>query len=330
MLIKINEIDNKINGKILIKIISLPAEENKFNNFIPINQFISGSINLSESKTIYYFINHEKNEEDTFVVEFSKNYEGINYECNENFCTKKMSEVIEKYIVKNNLQITFGININNSSISKDLLNGYYMFRYYYLSDRYIDVNYEFRKIFNIIEYESYNENSTSILFEFENLIINNNTKNKYIQYKIYCFLFSDIERTELLNTTTITTSKPLQQYILFSSNYESNFTLNITFNETNSNNYKYIMQIKFYLDNYAVNHDMLAYTIKMDLTNILKKEAKDKEKDTIKYLYIALFISIILIIILFIAIIVYYYKMNKKNKELKDKVLSISFAERII
>ena len=89
------------------------------------------------------------------------------------------------------------------------------------------------------------------------------------------------------------------------------------------------MQRKFSSNSPLLNYEMLAYTVDMDLKDFLKYNQLKNEDDgdNNKKLVIALFSTISVLIIIVIIVLIYIFKMKKKNKELKDKVLSISFAE---
>ena len=210
-----------------------------------------------------------------------------------------------------------------------------MFRYYFLTERFIDVDYYFNKIYQIGKYEQISENGIRIPLTFESLkiydkqyitnnIFNNENKNEInltVNYIIYLNLYLNENITELLNSTAIIYTKPISQNIIFSSNKDENFSLNITINSTK--NYNYIMQIKFYIDNSLLNYEMLSFAIDMDFKDILKIEKIENDKKLVTALLSTISILIIIVIIVFI----YIFKMRKKNKELKERVLSIEFAE---
>ena len=140
-------------------------------------------------------------------------------------------------------------------------------------------------------------------------------------------LFLNDNITELLNSTAIIITKPDKQYLISSSNKEENVTANIIFNTTNVFKFEYILQIKFFLNDYRVNDEMLAYTIEMDLKDILKRKKNNGDDDSLKNLFIGLHVIILVLIMIVIIVFFYIHRMRRKNRDLKEKVLSISFSE---
>ena len=342
LLIKINQLNETLNANVLIQTLSLAKYLDFFYTFFPINQYILGSTynNNEDSISEYILIDilHENNTQEKMVVEFSTNNPGIElYFDNEDAYEKICSEGIEKYLVTNlNDENFFRIKYNDEKAIKDLSNSKYLIRYYYLTDRFINVNYNFSKKYLIEDKIVLNKTFTSILFQFENLkIYYNNINNKKeindtIDYIIYLNLFLKENIKESLNSTALISTKPVANEVVTSSNKEQNFSVNMTINKTKVSNFNYIMQIKFYLSNSKVNDEMLAYSIEMNLSKALKSQEKNKpddDNDNDKALITILAPIMSVLGILFIFIVIYIYKMKKKNKELKDKVLSISFAE---
>ena len=140
-------------------------------------------------------------------------------------------------------------------------------------------------------------------------------------------LFYKNTTKELLNSTAIISSKPISQKTVFSSNKEDNFYLNITIDTTNVTNYIYLMQVKFFLNSSLVNDEMLAYSIEMNFTDILKKEKMDEDDDDNNKLLITILMSAIsVLIVIVIIVLIYTFKVNRKNKDLKEQVLSVSFV----
>ena len=97
----------------------------------------------------------------------------------------------------------------------------------------------------------------------------------------------------------------------------------------NSDNYKYILQIKADLDStdYYQKIGIASYSIPIDLTNILKI-VKDKNNENNNHIItFFLGVSILIIIIIIIIFIIVYLKLKKKNENLIDKILSTSFSK---
>ena len=345
ILIKIDEEGEKLNSNVLIQIISLNKYESLIEevyDFIPINQFIIGSMNLQQN-FIGFFISPGGSLEDKLILEFSTNNPDIIIDID---AFKELNEKVDKdekngiikYTIDRNLaqENKFVIKKNYTDIK--LLSGNYIFRYYYFTNRFLDVKYKFNEIYVIKEHENLSENKTRILLEFEKLNIynksniNNNIEieNK-IEYIIFLNLFLKNTTKELLNSTAIISAKPIAQEKVNSSNKDDNFYLNITVDTTNVTDYIYLMQVKFYLNSSLVNDEMLAYSIEMNLTDILKKkkinEKEDDDDDNTKLLITVLMSTISVLIVIVIIVLIYTFKVKKKNKDLQEQVLSISFAD---
>ena len=335
LLIKI-DLDNKTESNIdvLIEIIALPKETSLLGGgYIPVNNFISGSFNLlneKENKTILYtiYINDKKN---NAILEFNKNYEGINitfvYPNSTNY-TSIIGNGFTKYLLNNaHKDIPFKIILENVNNTQGLLNANYMIRYY--SDYIKNTSSEF-KFYNdsiIKDNETIGENITRLLFEFY-------IKPIYKKYKICGSLFLKENLNELLSTSAFLNNKPIANTIKFVHSSESKLSFNMTINTTNITNYTFIMQLKIVVGydekDYYRSKQFLVYTIEMDLTEYLKNEEnkgkEDKNEKTILFLYILIGVIIVILIVVFIVIGIIYFKFKKKNKDLKEKVLKISFS----
>ena len=257
IVIKIEQLNEKFSNNVLIQIISLEVIDQWIYYDFPVNQFVVGSIDSNNTDIDFKLIDilNENSKGEKLLVEFNKNIKEIELEyiSDEGECIKICNEGIEKYIVTNNISLEniFLINYNSEKAPKDLLSGNYIIRYYYLTDRFIDVDFIFSKKFSIEENETKQANNiTRILLNFENLKIYNNSfinnDNIYsinnenneskieieekVDYTIYLNLYSNENITELLNTTAIIYTKPIIQNIVFSSNKDTNFSLNITIN----------------------------------------------------------------------------------------------------
>ena len=329
ILIKIDSLDSKQYSNVLIEILSLGYDpiDSRMANHIPINQFISGSFNLrdyNKYNNIGYIITN-KNKNDSIIIEFSKNYEGLQLEIDETKYKIENKDGFTKYIIKEykNYILIF-IRLINKNNYKNLLNANYMIRYYYDNNKYNDNDFKLSPKYQIKEYEVIG-NKVRFLLEFKfDYIKNNNTNN--LKYKIYYKLFLDDNINEILNTSAITLSNPINEsYALIRNDYNK-FDFNLTF-IPNYNNYKYIMQIKVNIDNddYYQKIGILTYSIPMDLTQYLKEGEKNENKKII-LLFIFLGISVIIIIFIIIVFIILYNKIKKKNDILTDKILSISFS----
>ena len=90
------------------------------------------------------------------------------------------------------------------------------------------------------------------------------------------------------------------------------------------------MQIKVDVDNedYYQKIGIASYSIPIDLTNILKKDQIPENKgNNNNDIIIILIISILIIIIIVTIFMIVYFIQKRKNQDLEEKVLSISFAQ---
>ena len=347
ILIKIDVLDSKIYLNGLIQIICMDTYFSI--TLIPINQFITGSLNLTDLIRLnyeeyykYYIISNEEGKNNTIIIEFSKNYEGINLKLDDYDCQIENKNGFKKYIFNEYEKlILLTLELTNISNNTNLLNANYMLRYYIDNDKFNNYELKLNTNYSIKDCYTNSENKTLISIEFKYEINNNNnnkTNNKTnnIIYKIYSSLFLDDNKSEILNTSAITLSQSLNQTFVLvnydndndNDNDNKKFYINMTFNVPKSNNYKFIMQIKVDVDNddYYQKMGILSYSIPMDLAQYLKEEDKKSQINN-KLIIIVSLISIIIIIILIIILIIIYKKIKMKNKDLKDKVLSIFFEK---
>ena len=202
-----------------------------------------------------------------------------------------------------------------------------MIRYYYNITNNNFSELKFHNDYIIKEYENIGKNKTRLLFEFDNIKPDFN-----IKYKIYSSLFLKESINELLTTSAILFNKPIDNEIILVNSSEDKFSFNMTINTTNVINYIFIIQLKIVIDydesDYHRNKDYLIYTIEKDLTEYLKEEEKKdiRNEKTLTLLKIIISIIFIILIGVFVFIGIIYYNLKKKNKELKEKVLSISFS----
>ena len=102
---------------------------------------------------------------------------------------------------------------------------------------------------------------------------------------------------------------------------ESQSTFNISFNNISRDNYYFELQIKVHvvIKSYFLNEEYLIYSLPIDLKKYLEKN----NSSHFFYIILGLVGAIVIIIIIFLILT---YRFKKKNSELKDKVLSISFS----
>ena len=348
-----------ISNSLSIEIIAM--SKNNENYLVPVNQYIMG---YKLFNNVTYLIKNYTDNSTDIIIEFSPNYEDIKL----NFDKSTKFLIYKEYII-NGIQ-KYRINTNNKEIilniikPEGILDGNYLFRYYYLKN-----NDEFQYNFDNSSYSKKKmndeENKADICFEFnkfeiyfnETLIsynisnINENEiKNEIksgIRLKIYGFLYKKENTTheynELLNTSAFISSESSYKNNT-EINYSDNNTFEICFNNIDKADYFYDMQIKINIifNDYFFKEDSLVSTLFINLTDEFKsKEEENSTEDSVnpnnsedsnfpyksnESLFLILFIIIIIAIIVLLAFLFYNFKLKKKNENLENKVLSISLT----
>jgi hypothetical protein len=323
-----------ISNSLSIEIIAM--SRNNDNYLVPVNQYIMG---YNASNNINYLIkNYSIDNYTDIIIEFSPNYQDIklNFDKSTNFLTYQEDIIngIQKYRINTkNKEII--LNINKS---EGILNGNYLFRYYYLKNK-----EEFQYKFDISSYskkimnDKYNKADICLEFNkfeiyFNDALVSNNipyiNENEIkngIRLKIYGFLYkkenTNNEYNEMLNTSAFISSE-----FSYKNNTEISYTTNnkfkICFNNMDKANYFYDMQIKINIifNDYFFKEDSLVSTL---FINLKDEFAKNGPKNSIFLIFI---IIIIIAIIVLLVILFYNFKLKKKNKKLENKVLSISLS----
>ena len=335
LLIKINSLESNHYSNVLVEILCLEKSSDENNNpVIPINQFITGSFNIIGNKDqtnidnlFYTIMLDEDKDNDTIIIEFGKNYDGIDLNINGLELKRENTNGFNKYIIKDySRTILLNIKlIKNKNVN--LLNPNYMLRYYYNNTKYIDNEFVFNKI-KEKDKITIKDNKAYIFFEF-NFENKKNISNNNVNYKIYSSIFLDENLTEILSTSAMTSSKPLSQSFALVNNNDNNiFNINFTFNMPDTNNTKYIIQIKVDIDDddYYQKMGILSYIIPIDLFEYKEKDNVIEKNDNKEIILIIIGISVAIIIIISILFIIFYLKIKKKNKALQEKVLAVSFS----
>jgi len=337
ILIEING-KNYINCSLSVEIITM--SKNNGNYLIPVNQYIIGYRTFNN---INYLIKNYTDNNTDIIIEFSPNYQDIKL----NF-SKSTKILTYKEDIINGIQ-KYRINTNNKEIilniakPEGILDGNYLFRYYYLKnndefeyklDQYsyikrkikdedskADICLEFNK------FEIYH-NKTLISYDISNIKgneINNEIKNG-IRLKIYGFLY----KKENINNEMLNTSAFISSEFSYENNTEINYSDNnkfeICFNNIYKKDFIYDMQIKI---NIAFNkkffkEDSIVYTLPVDFTEEFKKNQNDNiNSSSNNTFFIFLIIIIILILLVFIFL---YFKQKKKTKILEELTNSSSIS----
>ena len=334
---KSNNYNNNENNNTNLIVQITPIYHNKNEFVLPVNQYITGAFNIQKenNENIIYYIQIDKNDlpnDYDVLVEFSSN-------CGEdlNITLESENHKILNIIYTNdngfktyrlkNLDDNFYFNISNS---KNIQNANFILRYFFTKEK-DEYKYLFNhNTFNKPVKKHNQDNTTFITFEFNNIQINaseilsEENKNN-ITFIIYGFLFQEknIINKESINTFANIHSQP-SNFNQTSVN-ANNKTFNISFNDISRDNFIYIMQIKVHviINSFYINEQFLVYTFHINLEEDLIEDEKN-------YIFIYIIIGLIgLILIIIIISTILCYKMKKKNTELRDKVLAISFSSGI-
>ena len=337
VLIKINgeNLYNKNNiSNIMVQIAPIYQNNNEY--IMPINHFIRGSFNMTKDiKEITYLIQISKsypNDNIDTLIEYSSNCEGLELTFKKKNSNNKFK--INNYTNENGFRIYRFRNLSDDIylyISKDnsnINNANFILRYY-LSEEKAENKYKFNNSCKkyIIDLQNDTE---SIAFEFNNIEIirNSNPLNESLKvnvdYKIYGFLFieEDINKNESINTFAFISSKSSYNNKTFvNSNYKK---FNISFYNISRNKFNFQMLIKVHviIKDFFLNEQLLVYSLPIEIEELKKEEQKNYNI----LIYIGLIVLIIIIIIISLII---FYIMKKKNTELQEKVLAISFSSGI-
>ena len=303
---------------------------------IPINKYISGSFKLKNgNQSQKYFINFISDTEligEKFIIEFSTNCKNIELILSDKISEYKEAikgrEGIQKFFInKNNnedYENYFEIKLNNnnnikSSKNNNLENGNYILKLYPKEN--IEILKNILKLTHVKDEDELSDNksgNTTYTFKVKNNYNYSIIENYEFTYILNIYEKQQIKQNELINTTATIESQSLYS--------------NITF-------LKRPMEFISYYFNfltYEVEYEISIFVI---IQNIEKKENKyyysynymiipkkpEEEKDNL-IIIIIIVITIIIIIAIILIIIMKYLNIMKKNKELEEKVRTISFS----
>ena len=297
---------------------------------IPFNKYISGRFSLKnqiQSQKYYFnFINDTQISDKEFIIEFSSNHENISLEFSDkisNYENNGSDGIFKKFVVEfNNNEDSenyFEVKLNNSIINNT--EGYnmeyanYIIKFYPKSDE-EDIKFELihDNKDDIISKQS--GNSTYIL----NFKINYNyevIENYEFTYILNIYEKEEIFQNELINTIATIESKPIYS--------------NITSNKKNITSLSYSLDFLTYKVEYEVSVFVIIQNKKIKEKKnyrsynytITKKNKKDSNNLIVTLIIIT---AIIFIAIPVLILISKYRNIMKKNKELEEKVKTISFS----
>ena len=297
------------------------------NYLIPINQYIISYFN-SLNNTSYLFKN-EKNINEEMIIEFSPNYEDIKLIFNESMKTsiQEMNSTtgVQKYKITNNSKDI----ILNVSTSHRTLDSNYLLRYYFINNSQEDeFEYKLDKHFIMNRHLEKEKDNYAFSFEFNKSEIYLNKKlidgsEKDIKLQIYGFLFKEEKNNkEILNTSAIISSIPTDEDQI-EVVYKNNTNFVLKFYNISKTYKKYTLQIKINIkiNDYFFNEKFFVYSMPIDLSESLKV----KLENFLIQNYIIL-IAILSLLIITLIFIILYCRIKKKNNNLKNELLSISFS----
>ena len=344
ILIKIDADDNEnlICKSLTVEIITM--SQNNENYLVPLNQYIMGYISFN--KTIYLIKNYVMNKKTDIIIEFSPNNKDIKL-----IFDKSIEILTYKQNIINGIQ-KYRINTNNKEIiltinkTREILNGNYLFRYYFIKNNDDLFEYKFDKFSYIKKINIDEDYKADICLEFNKFEIfynktlvsyniSNNKENEInngiksgIRLKIYGFLYNSIEYNELLNTSAFNSSQ-----ISYENNTEINYSDNnvfeICFMKMPKVYFLYNMQIKINIifNDKFFKEGSLAYSLPINLTEELDGEQnKYMLNPKVSILLIIIIIIIIIAIIVSVVFIILYFKLKKKNKNLEELAFPISHS----
>ena len=312
ILIKIDSFLNVLDDDILIEILALSKINNNY-SLLPINKYIPDIYNSNKNKTYLIRINKEfmSKSNKSILVEFipvckemkleSETKTKINLEKDINY------GMVQKYRITENKE-NVALNVisppNSSNCS-------YLLRYYY-STSYLETKYKFNIKYNIKKGKSKND----VILDFNKIEVIPQNKSNNMYFSIYGFLYkneSEIKK-EFINSSYQNDVFKAQVKNICDCNF------NLTFNNIktyDNDNYIYYLQIKIFSREKKkfLNEEFLMYTLEIDLSDIFKSNL----------IWLISAIAISIIIILIIVFIICAIKMKKKNANLEEKVLAISF-----
>jgi hypothetical protein len=310
--------------------VNLKKSNNTQKNILPANRYIRGSFNAQLTNENEQFYNFECNNKENkqYILEFSSNSLDIELNFNDNKNIKENISFggVHKYYIspsKNKCSISIA-HINKKTKDKkiplDRIN--YILR---LNENKGDKNETFlEKDFTIDHLIDECDNYCDFKLTLKN---KNNKTITNGNYSYYFRLFSkdDIIDNEVLNTTAkIENNKDkladkFEQLI----SYEPNGQISLNFTNLKVNK-TYITTV--FIIEKINNEEENYYSFLHEFTTNSKKKDRNENE---KIIILSIIISFCVIVVLVIVFIIIYEKLWKKNKDLSEKVLAISFSKGI-
>ena len=312
-------------------------KDEKSENKILINKYISGTLNplSEESKLIErYKVSENELSDQPFIFEFSSNYKNIEINIFSNNSNqiinldyeKRVQNGIQEYILKKNNINNFIFEISTDNI-KNLTDNIkyinYMFKYYYYDEKNEIYDFIFNNSPNITKLNQYN-NKVDLKIVFENIYLLQNNNTKYLKCQYHIRLYSSVMENELLNTTAYINSEVIDSTEIITVEGQKNFTIEL-YELSGDEEYKLSVLLKF-----SINGKSSTEEDKQDFFRVFEIEINPNEyiDDDSKISQILFIACSILFLIVIIAVII-TIKLRRKNKDLQDRILTISFTEKV-
>ena len=317
--------------KLLLELLSMSKKD--FNYILPVNNFITDTYN-SPGKNYSIIIDEEDKSDKCILVEFIPDCRNMTIKLQDKNYSKKIemkkisdeNEILQKYRIQN-----FNENfILRVEAPQDISYGNYILRYYFTiinDEKYYKLNKKFTKK------KGYSKNEIILEFNQLELIYNksNITKegeeNDDNSFYIYSFLY--LKENDIKNES-INSTYPQKNFIKNVTYIDKNSKFSLYFKDINNlldninlNNFNFVFNLHIKIFVYKknlFNEEFYLYTLPINLED----ELKDTNSKLIWILVITSLGLVIIVIIIISAIIV--TKMKKSNKNLKEKVLAISFT----
>ena len=311
ILVKIDTSSNVFDDEMLIEILAISSIYQNY-SLLPINKYILDVYKLGENKQ--YLIknnkNYMKNANKSIMVEFIPNCEGMKLESEkENIIEKDINcGMVQKYrITKREEDINFKVKP-----PKIVSNCYYLIRYFYTN-----IDSEIKYQLNEVNKPKKGRNKNDIILDFKGKEIIAKNRKEERDFLIYGFLYkNENDKNRYINSSFQNGIVSIKTEL--DNNNDFNFSLSFNDIQTYDNDYIYYLKIKIISleKSNFFNEELLMYTIKIDLRDILKN----------RNILLIILIPISVIIIIVIIFIIIMIAMKKKNTKLKEKVLAISFT----
>ena len=322
ILIEIDSSSLLEDDEIIMDILTMSKQDDIY--ILPINNYLTDIYNSSENRRYKILIDEEDLNKEIlveFIPDSSKLIINNDTTSNSMRIDPNYTGNVQRYRISG-FRDDFFLNIK---APQDISYGNYIIKYYF-TDQNKEQYYKLNKTFTKIKVNKTND----IILKFNELEItnnNNNTIERKILFKINGFLYTDENdiKNELFNSSEIPPKNIFKNYTFFENN--TNFSLYFSNVKSRSkNNYTFYlrMNIVIYKIGNMFNEDFFVYTLPVNLEKELKEKLLNYPFNLTLIIIIGSLVLAIIIIIL--GFTIGFIKIKKKNTNLKEKVLAISFT----